>query len=63
MNTLLLLLSVECVVAALECAAQRLVVDMPERGVGLVRAAQQRADALQRTPIAIRRSGGHGNEL
>ena len=35
-QSLLLLLSVECVVAALECAAQRLVVDVPERGVGLV---------------------------
>ena len=35
-QSLLLLLSVERVVAALECAAQRLVVDVPERGVGLV---------------------------
>jgi hypothetical protein len=32
-------------------------------GRGHVRAAKQRADALQRTPIAIRRSGGHGNDI
>jgi hypothetical protein len=30
---------------------------------GHVRAARECADALQRTPIATRRSGGHGDEL
>jgi hypothetical protein len=31
--------------------------------VGHLRPAQQRVYALQRTLIAIRRSGGHGNDM